>query len=147
MLQKLYALWADSTTGMGSCRNLVISSTLGHFAVKTLNAEISRVSLMGEFHKPLQHFLFLASIPPIARTMTQLPGWAPVVQNGREAQTSTVLGPAFGITSLPEDSRGPQHTSPVAQPQPNVATTLFSNAETRGAEVSHLPVHAFGIHL
>jgi hypothetical protein len=79
--------------------------------------------------------------------MTLLPGWAPVLQNGREAQTRTVLGPAFGITSLPEDRQRLPSTTPVAQPQPDVATTLFSNAETRGAEVRRIPIHASSNHL
>jgi len=105
-------------------------------AVTTLNQELLKVSLMGEWHRPMQHLLMLASVPPIARTMTQLPKWAPAVRIGREVHTTTVLGAAFGVTSLPgEDLRGEAQPIPFPQPQPNVATSLFSNSDTRQAEV------------
>ena len=113
-------------------------------AVDTLNKELLKVSLMGEFHRPLQHLLMLASIPPIARAMTRLPTWAPAGQNGRHVHNGTVLGPAFGITSLPEGDLesimegGMQAwlAQQAQEPQPNVAVTVFGEAESRAAEVS-----------
>lgn len=104
-------------------------------AVGALNETLLRTSLMGDFQNPLQHLRLLASIPPIARVMTQLPNWAPEVKNGRDVQTKTVLGPAFGVSSLPDIDWHFGRMVNMTQPEPNVAMTLFRNAESRSAEV------------
>lgn len=91
---------------------------------------------MGDFQAPLQNLLYLASVPPIARVMTKLDTWAPQLRSGREVQTKTVLGPALSITSLPDIDWHFGKFVSTTQPQPNVALTLFRNAETRSAEVN-----------
>ena len=82
--------------------------------------------------------LYLASIPSVARAMTKLSNWAPQLRSGRELQTKTVLGPALGITSLPDIDWHFGRMVGMQQPQPNVAMTLFRNPETRAAEVSRI---------
>lgn len=104
-------------------------------AATALSRELLQTSLMGDFQRPLQHLLYLASIAPIARVMTKLANWAPTVRNGREVHTKTILGPALGITSLPDVDWHFGRVITTAQPQPNVALTLFRNPETRSAEV------------
>ena len=90
---------------------------------------------MGDFQKPMQHLLYLASIAPVARVMIKLDNWAPAVRNGREVQTKTVLGPALSVTSLPDIDWHFGRMITAAQPQPNVAMTLFRNPDSRAAEV------------
>lgn len=93
------------------------------------------MSLMGDFQNSLQHLLYLTSIPAIVRVMTRLPNWAPAARTGRDVQTKTILGPAMSITSLPDVDWHFGRTIPVPHPQPNVALTLFRDAESRDAEV------------
>ena len=110
-------------------------------AAAALNRELLQASLMGDFQKSMQHLLYLVSIAPIARVMIKLDNWAPAVRNGREVQTKTVLGPALGITSLPDIDWHFGRMITAVQPQPNVAMTLFRSPDSRAAEVSlKLPV-------
>lgn len=94
---------------------------------------------MGDFQTPLQHLRYFSSVPPVARVMTKLPNWAPKLRNGREFQTKTVLGPALGVTSLPDVDWHFGRMINMPQPQPNVALTLFRNPDTRSAEVRDIP--------
>lgn len=104
-------------------------------AAAALNRQLLQTSLMGEFQGPMQHLLYLVSIAPVARVMTQLENWAPAVRNGREIQTKTLLGPALSVTSLPDVDWHFGRMITAVQPQPNVALTLFRNPESRAAEV------------
>lgn len=99
-----------------------------------MNEQLLKVSLIGDFQRPLQHLIALASIQPIARTMTKLPAWTPQLSNGRELQTRTLLGPAFSVTTLPDQDAFFGGQIPVPPAQPDAVTTLFHSPETRQNE-------------
>ena len=99
-----------------------------------MNEQLLKVSLIGDFQRPLQHLIALASIQPIARTMTKLPAWTPQLSNGRELQTHTLLGPAFSVTTLPDQDAFFGGQIPVPPAQPDAVMTLFHSPETRQNE-------------
>lgn len=71
----------------------------------------------------------LASIPLIAQTMTQLPGWSPVLKTGRGIER-TILGPAFCVTSIPDLDIFFDQQLVLAPAEPEAANTLFRNVDT-----------------
>lgn len=116
---------------MGRCLQGLISSV-----VAELNRALLKTSLLGDFQRLLKHFTTLAGVPAIAKALVQLPGWAPDVSNGREVQTRTLLGPAFGVTSIPDVDIYFERESPLPPAQPEAATTVFRNLESRPNEAS-----------
>lgn len=82
----------------------------------------SQVSILGNYSLPLSLMTRLFSVKPIAKAVVQSGFWCPKAADGRTLEFQSILGPAFGISGMPDITLHP--LSPPMR-QPNVATQLF----------------------
>jgi ubiquitin conjugation factor E4 B len=82
----------------------------------------SQVSILGNYSLPLSLMTRLFSVKPLAKAIAQSGFWCPKAADGRTLEFQSILGPAFGISGMPDITLHP--LSPPMR-QPNVATQLF----------------------
>ncbi|KAK1573086.1 hypothetical protein Q3G72_008580 [Acer saccharum] len=92
---------------------------------ENLRGSILNVSALGNFQQPLRALLYLLSFPVGARSLVNHPWWIPkgVYLNGRVIEMTSILGPFFHVSALPD------HT--IFKSQPDVGQQCFSEASTR----------------
>ncbi|KAL5805653.1 hypothetical protein ACOSQ4_028386 [Xanthoceras sorbifolium] len=92
---------------------------------ENLRGSILNVSALGNFQQPLRALLYLVSFPVGARSLVNHPWWIPkgVYLNGRVIEMTSILGPFFHVSALPD------HT--IFKSQPDVGQQCFSEASTR----------------
>lgn len=90
-----------------------------------LRGSVLKVSALGNFQQPLRALLFLVSFPVGAKSLVNHPWWIPkgVYLNGRVIEMTSILGPFFHVSALPD------HT--IFKSQPDVGQQCFSEASTR----------------
>ncbi|CAN6574695.1 unnamed protein product [Malus baccata var. baccata] len=86
---------------------------------------VLKVSALGNFQQPLMALYFLVKLPVGARSLVNHPWWIPkgVYLNGRVIERTSILGPFFHVTALPDH--------PIFKSQPDVGQQCFSEASTR----------------
>lgn len=69
-----------------------------------LRIGVLKVSALGNFQQPLRALLFLVSFPVGAKSLVNHPWWIPkgVYLNGRAVEVTSVLGPFFHVSALPD---------------------------------------------
>ena len=97
-----------------------------------LMQRLASVSLLGDYTTPLTVLERLLSCKPFADCIVKLPLWlpAPTLQEklGRAVEANTILGPAFGISAIPDVSQSPLQPS---SRLPDVVEQCFINVETQ----------------
>ncbi|KAJ7974348.1 Ubiquitin conjugation factor like [Quillaja saponaria] len=90
-----------------------------------LRGSVLKVSALGNFQQPLRALLFMVSFPVGAKSLVNHPWWIPkgVYLNGRVIEVTSILGPFFHVSALPD------HT--IFKSQPDVGQQCFSDASTR----------------
>ncbi|CAL2250120.1 unnamed protein product [Prunus armeniaca] len=86
---------------------------------------VLKVSALGNFQQPLRALYFLVKLPVGARSLVNHPWWIPkgVYLNGRVIERTSILGPFFHVSALPDH--------PIFKSQPDVGQQCFSEASTR----------------
>lgn len=96
-------------------------------AAEGITARLSSLSVLGEYAVPLSVLERLVTCKPLAAALVNLPVWLPAAEdNGRGVEFRTVLGPAFGISAIPDWALDP------AKPGvrlPDVATQCFTSED------------------
>ncbi|KAK2655850.1 hypothetical protein Ddye_008902 [Dipteronia dyeriana] len=92
---------------------------------ENLRGSILNISALGNFQQPLRSLLYLLSFPVGARSLVNHPWWIPkgVYLNGRVIEMTSILGPFFHVSALPD------HT--IFKSLPDVGQQCFSEASTR----------------
>ncbi|KAG6550550.1 hypothetical protein Mapa_007919 [Marchantia paleacea] len=93
---------------------------------KDLQQSVMKVSPLGPFQGPLRALVLLASYAPLAKVLVKHPAWHPQGEfvNGRVLEVSSILGPFFHISVIPDH--------PVfGNGEPNVSIQCFSDAANR----------------
>ncbi|XWS44355.1 hypothetical protein CRYUN_Cryun15aG0038100 [Craigia yunnanensis] len=92
-----------------------------------LRGSVLKVSALGNFQQPLRALLYLVNFPVGAKSLVNHPWWIPkgVYLNGRVIEMTSILGPFFHVSALPD------HT--IFKSQPDVGQQCFSDASTRRA--------------
>ncbi|MBA0766682.1 hypothetical protein Gotri_015703 [Gossypium trilobum] len=92
-----------------------------------LRGSVLKVSALGNFQQPLRALLYLVKFPVGAKSLVNHPWWIPkgVYLNGRVIEMTSILGPFFHVSALPD------HT--IFKSQPDVGQQCFSDASTRRA--------------
>ncbi|GMN42163.1 hypothetical protein TIFTF001_011375 [Ficus carica] len=90
-----------------------------------LRLEVLKVSALGNFQQPLRALMYLVSFPHGAKSLVSHPWWIPkgVYLTGRAIEVTSVLGPFFHVSALPD------HT--IYKSQPDVGQQCFSEASDR----------------
>ncbi|PON40797.1 Ubiquitin conjugation factor E4, core [Parasponia andersonii] len=90
-----------------------------------LRLGVLKVSALGNFQQHLRALHFLVSLPVGAKSLVNHPWWIPkgVYLTGRAIEVTSVLGPFFHVSALPD------HT--IYKSQPDVGQQCFSDASTR----------------
>lgn len=90
-----------------------------------LRGTVLKVSALGNFQQPLRALLFLVKYPVGAKCLVNHPWWIPnsVYMNGRVIEMTSILGPFFHVSALPDHS--------IFKSQPDVGQQCFSESETR----------------
>ncbi|XP_055805669.1 probable ubiquitin conjugation factor E4 [Solanum dulcamara] len=90
-----------------------------------LRGTVLKVSALGNFQQPLRALLFLVKYPVGAKSLVNHPWWIPnsVYMNGRVIEMTSILGPFFHVSALPD------HT--IFKSQPDVGQQCFSESATR----------------
>ncbi|XP_034207714.1 probable ubiquitin conjugation factor E4 isoform X2 [Prunus dulcis] len=90
-----------------------------------LREVVLKVSALGNFQQPLRALYFLVKLPVGARSLVNHPWWIPkgVYLNGRVIERTSILGPFFHVSALPDH--------PIFKSQPDVGQQCFSEASTR----------------
>ncbi|XP_077211467.1 putative ubiquitin conjugation factor E4 [Tasmannia lanceolata] len=90
-----------------------------------LRASVLKVSALGNFQQPLRALMMLVSIPNCANGLVNHPWWIPrtTYVNGRVIEMTSILGPFFHISALPDQS--------IFKSEPDVGLQCFSEASTR----------------
>ncbi|WMV17371.1 hypothetical protein MTR67_010756 [Solanum verrucosum] len=90
-----------------------------------LRGTVLKVSALGNFQQPLRALLFLVKYPVGAKCLVNHPWWIPnsVYMNGRVIEMTSILGPFFHVSALPD------HT--IFKSQPDVGQQCFSESATR----------------
>ncbi|KAG9144496.1 hypothetical protein Leryth_025015 [Lithospermum erythrorhizon] len=91
-----------------------------------LRGSVLKVSALGNFQQPLRALSMLVSYPVGAQGLVNHPWWTPpqsVYLNGRVIEMTSILGPFFHVSALPD------HT--MFKSQPDVGQQCFSEASTR----------------
>lgn len=87
-----------------------------------LREAVAKKTLLDPFLQHLRALALLTKAGPIAKVITRLPNWEPLlmVANGRDIEERSYLGPFFHFTCFPEN--------------PAVGVSYFSNATERSRE-------------
>lgn len=90
-----------------------------------LRGSVLKISALGNFQQPLRALLYLVSFPVGAKSLVNHPWWIPkgAYLNGRVIEMTSILGPFFHVSALPDD--------PIFKSQPDVGQQCFSEASTR----------------
>lgn len=90
-----------------------------------LRGTVLKVSALGNFQQPLRALLFLVKYPVGAKSLVNHPWWIPksVYLNGRVIEMTSILGPFFHISALPDNT--------IFKSQPEVGQQCFSESATR----------------
>ncbi|KAI4352517.1 hypothetical protein L6164_006760 [Bauhinia variegata] len=90
-----------------------------------LRGSVLKVSALGNFQDPLRALLFLVRFPIGAKSLVNHPWWIPkgTYMNGRATEMTSILGPFFHISALPDPT--------FFKSQPDVGQQCFSDASTR----------------
>ncbi|XVF60625.1 hypothetical protein PTKIN_Ptkin08bG0063200 [Pterospermum kingtungense] len=92
-----------------------------------LRGTVLKVSALGNFQQPLRALLYLVNFPVGAKSLVNHPWWIPkgVYLNGRVIEMTSILGPFFHVSALPD------HT--IFKSQPDIGQQCFSDASNRRA--------------
>lgn len=97
-----------------------------------LRGSVVKVSALGNFQQPLRALMMILNFPNGAKALVNHPYWIPKVSyvngrhaelNGRVIEMTSILGPFFHISALPD------HT--IFKSEPDVGQQCFSEASTR----------------
>ncbi|XP_015064494.1 probable ubiquitin conjugation factor E4 [Solanum pennellii] len=90
-----------------------------------LRGTVLKVSALGNFQQPLRALLFLVKYPVGAKCLVNHPWWIPnsVYMNGRVIEMTSILGPFFHVSALPDHA--------IFKSQPDVGQQCFSESATR----------------
>ncbi|KAK6928136.1 U-box domain [Dillenia turbinata] len=90
-----------------------------------LRGSVLKVSALGNFQQPLRALLFLVSFPVGAKSLVNHPWWIPkgAYLNGRVIEMTSILGPFFHVSALPDHTLFKSH--------PDVGQQCFSDASSR----------------
>ncbi|KAM0039978.1 putative U box domain, Zinc finger, RING/FYVE/PHD-type, ubiquitin conjugation factor E4, core [Helianthus debilis subsp. tardiflorus] len=90
-----------------------------------LRGIVLKCSALGNFQQPLRALMYLISFPVGARALVNHPWWIPkgAYLNGRVIEMTSILGPFFHVSALPDQS--------VFKGQPDVGEQCFSESSTR----------------
>ncbi|MCD7467046.1 E3 ubiquitin-protein ligase pub1 [Datura stramonium] len=90
-----------------------------------LRGTVLKVSALGNFQQPLRALLFLVKYPVGAKSLVNHPWWIPrsVYLNGRVIEMTSILGPFFHVSALPDNT--------IFKNQPDVGQQCFSESSTR----------------
>lgn len=90
-----------------------------------LRGSVMKVSVLGNFQDSLRALLFLVRLPVGAKSLVSHEWWIPkgVYMNGRAIEMTSILGPFFHISALPDQT--------FFRSQPDVGQQCFSDASTR----------------
>ncbi|XP_073149096.1 probable ubiquitin conjugation factor E4 [Henckelia pumila] len=90
-----------------------------------LRGSVLKVSALGNFQQPLRALLLLVNYPVGAKALVNHPWWIPkgVYLNGRVIEMTSILGPFFHVSALPDHA--------IFKSEPDVGQQCFSEASTR----------------
>ncbi|GAA0149185.1 ubiquitin-protein ligase [Lithospermum erythrorhizon] len=90
-----------------------------------LRGSVLKVSALGNFQQPLNALLMLVKYPVGAMGLVNHPWWIPqsVYSNGRVIEMTSILGPFFHVSALPDHA--------IFKSEPDVGKQCFSEASTR----------------
>ncbi|KAI3417196.1 uncharacterized protein J3R85_014674 [Psidium guajava] len=90
-----------------------------------LRGSVLKVSALGNFQQPLRALMLLVSFPMGAKSLVNHRWWIPkgVYLNGRVIEMTSILGPFFAVSALPDHA--------MFKGQPDVGQQCFSEASTR----------------
>ncbi|XP_076895729.1 putative ubiquitin conjugation factor E4 [Bidens hawaiensis] len=90
-----------------------------------LRGIVLKCSALGNFQQPLRALMYLISFPVGARALVNHPWWIPkgAYLNGRVIEMTSILGPFFHVSALPDQS--------IFKGQPDVGEQCFSESSTR----------------
>ncbi|EFH49981.1 U-box domain-containing protein [Arabidopsis lyrata subsp. lyrata] len=90
-----------------------------------LRSTVINVSVLGDFQPPLRALKYLVSLPVGAKSLVSHQWWVPrgAYMNGRAMELTSILGPFFHISSLPDNKLFKSH--------PDVGQQCFSEASER----------------
>ncbi|KAG4914643.1 hypothetical protein JHK87_052200 [Glycine soja] len=90
-----------------------------------LRGSVMKVSALGNFQDSLRALLYLVRFPVGAKSLVNHQWWIPkgVYMNGRAIEMTSILGPFFHISALPDHA--------FFKGQPDVGQQCFSDASTR----------------
>ncbi|KAI3784885.1 hypothetical protein L1987_43993 [Smallanthus sonchifolius] len=90
-----------------------------------LRGIVLNCSALGNFQQPLRALMYLISFPVGARALVNHPWWIPkgAYLNGRVIEMTSILGPFFHVSALPDQS--------IFKGQPDVGQQCFSESSTR----------------
>uniref|UniRef100_A0A7N0V4J4 RING-type E3 ubiquitin transferase n=1 Tax=Kalanchoe fedtschenkoi TaxID=63787 RepID=A0A7N0V4J4_KALFE len=86
---------------------------------------VLKVSALGDFQQPLRALIYLVKFPIAAKSLVNHQWWIPkgMYLNGRVMEMTSILGPFFHISALPDPT--------IFKSQPDVGQQCFSDATTR----------------
>lgn len=92
-----------------------------------LRGSVMKVSALGNFQDSLRALLYLVRFPAGAKSLVNHEWWIPkgVYMNGRAIEMTSILGPFFHISALPDQA--------FFKSQPDIGQQCFSDASTRRA--------------
>ncbi|KAH9676658.1 putative ubiquitin conjugation factor E4 [Citrus sinensis] len=92
---------------------------------ENLRGSVLNVSALGNFQQPLRALLYLVSFPVGVKSLVNHQWWIPksVYLNGRVIEMTSILGPFFHVSALPDHA--------IFKSQPDVGQQCFSEASTR----------------
>ncbi|KAL5079240.1 hypothetical protein RYX36_007661 [Vicia faba] len=90
-----------------------------------LRGSVMKVSVLGNFQDSLRVLLFLVRLPAGAKSLVSHEWWIPKgpYMNGRAIEMTSILGPFFHISALPDQT--------FFKSQPDIGQQCFSDASTR----------------
>ncbi|KAL8199422.1 hypothetical protein R6Q57_012990 [Mikania cordata] len=90
-----------------------------------LRGIVLKCSALGNFQQPLRALMYLISFSVGARALVNHPWWIPkgAYLNGRVIEMTSILGPFFHVSALPDQS--------IFKGQPDIGQQCFSESSTR----------------
>ncbi|KAE9590331.1 hypothetical protein Lal_00028116 [Lupinus albus] len=90
-----------------------------------LRGSVMKVSALGNFQDSLRALIYLVRFPIGAKSLVSHDWWIPkgVYMNGRAIEVTSILGPFFHISALPDQT--------IFKSQPDIGQQCFSDASTR----------------
>lgn len=90
-----------------------------------LRGSVLKVSALGNFQQPLRALLLLLKYPVGAKALVNHPWWIPksVYLNGRVIEMTSILGPFFHVSALPDHD--------IFKSDPDIGKQCFSEASSR----------------